>query len=223
MIGWADDQVLEVIEKSDDLWEIGDAIIAVCSYWDDFEDFVFDKGRHGMGEVINQLSTEMLKRGAKRSSESWLRQTRDTAAAFEVLERRNDVPFSVHKLVRSYPDREDMLDWYEEEVASGQRPSVRSFEGHVKGASGPYAGKTFTTYRFYSKRGRLLYVGSDSNWPERRRVHAKSAAWWSQVFQECITHHRTSRAMRDDENDALLNEAPKHNEAGPRTHMRDFV
>ncbi len=171
---------LEVIEKSDDLWEIGDEIIAACSYWDDdFDDFVFDKGRHGMGEVINQLSAEMLQRGAKRSSEAWLRQTRDTAAAFEVLERRNDVPFSVHRLVRSYPDREDLLDWYEEEVASGQRPSVRSFEGHVKGASEPYAGKTFTTYRFYSKRGRLLYVGSDSNWPERRRTHQKSAAWWN--------------------------------------------
>lgn len=202
-----------MIAESDDLWAVGDAIVTLSVR----RGFVRPRTR-GSGAFIRELSDEMKSRsGAKRTGEFTLRQFRDTAWAYETHERRGSVDFYAHAEVRNRDDRDEFLDWYEEQATQGKKPKYDDYLAYARGREGPDAPGTFTTYRFYGTDRQLLYVGRDSNWPRRRRVHSRRSPWWGEVAEEVVVHHSTREAMIRDENRALREESPLYNAAGERS------
>ena len=66
-------------------------------------------------------------------------------------------------------------------------------------------------YRFYDKRGRLLYVGITNSPPSRFRQHGRDKEWWQEVSDIKIEPHPSREEVLAAESEAIRTEAPYYN------------
>lgn len=69
----------------------------------------------------------------------------------------------------------------------------------------------FTLYRFYTRTGRLLYVGQTVNPGGRFAAHRDEKTWWRHVARIEINRYDSKRALLNAEAVAIRNERPVYN------------
>lgn len=77
-------------------------------------------------------------------------------------------------------------------------------------------------YRFYSRTGKLLYVGLTADPPTRFREHSAVKPWWTAVARITLEMHPDRASVAAAELKVIRTEHPLHNIAGkrPRTTQR---
>ena len=74
---------------------------------------------------------------------------------------------------------------------------------------------TTTLYRYFDSKSKLLYVGITKNQLNRFSTHSKEAPWFAEIatatFEQFISREKALEA----ETDAIGNEFPRFNKAGP--------
>lgn len=66
-------------------------------------------------------------------------------------------------------------------------------------------------YRFFNRRGRLLYIGLAVNARNRLRQHELEKPWWPEVATITLEHHEDWHSAAFAEIDAIRSEKPRYN------------
>ena len=86
-----------------------------------------------------------------------------------------------------------------------------------------------TLYRYFDNAGRLLYVGITKNQFNRFDQHSSTANWFGKITSATFEQYQTRESALEAETNAIANEFPKFNKAGPtikpelQRHIQDIM
>jgi hypothetical protein len=73
-------------------------------------------------------------------------------------------------------------------------------------------------YRFFNKKGELIYVGISVDPLSRWMTHATYKAWWSEVTEKTTEWYDTTPLAADAERIVIRRDRPKYNKRGKPRH-----
>ena len=77
--------------------------------------------------------------------------------------------------------------------------------------STPFNEEPTSVYRYYDKRGLLLYVGITRRGTARNSEHNASKSWWQHVVRQEVSHYSTRRAAHNMEKELIRQYRPPFN------------